>query len=40
MRVPPKKNLLKLNRIFNENLNRDEFLRLDKNENLKGFSKE
>ena len=38
MRVPPKKNLLKLNRTFNENLNRDEFLRLDKNENLIGFS--
>jgi len=38
MRVPPKKNLLELNRISNESLNRDEYLRLDKNENLIGFS--
>jgi histidinol-phosphate aminotransferase len=38
MQTPPKKNLLKLNRITNECLNQDEYLRLDKNENLKGFS--
>jgi len=40
MPFPPKKNLLKLDRVPNESLNRDEYLRLDKNENLKGFSKD
>jgi histidinol-phosphate aminotransferase len=40
MRISPKKSLLKLDRVFNESLDRGEFLRLDKNENLKGFSEE
>ena len=40
MRVPPKKHLLKLNRVVNESLVRNEFLRMDKNENLEGFSQE
>ena len=39
MPISPKKNLLKLDRVSNESLDRNEYLRLDKNENLKGFSK-
>ena len=40
MRLSPKKHLLELDRVVDKNLDRDKFLRMDKNENLKGFSKE
>ena len=40
MSIKPKKNILDLFRISNSNLNRADFLRLDKNENLIGFSEE
>ena len=40
MRISPKKHLLELNRVVNESLDRNEFLRMDKNENLEGFPKE
>lgn len=40
MPVPPKKHLLELDRIVNESVGRSNFLRLEKNENLKGFSKD
>ena len=40
MLLSPKKHLLELDRVIDKNLDRDKFLRMDKNENLKGFSKE
>ena len=40
MRVLPKKHLLELDRVVNESLGRQEFLRMDKNENLMGFSED
>jgi|SaaInlStandDraft_2_1057019.scaffolds.fasta_scaffold02407_4 histidinol-phosphate aminotransferase len=40
MSIKPKKNILDLFRIPNSNLNRADFLRLDKNENLIGFSED
>ncbi|SVC99088.1 uncharacterized protein METZ01_LOCUS351942, partial [marine metagenome] len=40
MHLSPKKHLLELDRVIDKNLDRDKFLRMDKNENLKGFSKE
>ena len=40
MHLSPKKHLLELDRVVDKNLDRDKFLRMDKNENLKGFSEE
>ena len=40
MRIPPKQHLLQLNRIVDSSLDREQFLRMDKNENLMGFSED
>ena len=40
MPVSPKKHLLELDRVVNESLERSSFFRMDKNENLEGFSDE
>ena len=40
MRIPPKQHLLQLDRIVDSSLDQEQFLRMDKNENLKKFSEE
>ena len=40
MQASPKKHLLELNRVINESLDRDEFLQMNRNENLEGFPEE